>query len=194
MNRILAFILIATAASAQASSCFNEKLDPGQRLAACEQAAREGNTEAQYRLGQIYKSGTSSTPADPRRAISWFDKAAEAGMAEAQYSLGMMYELGQGVVADEARAAHWYRQAAEQGNPDAQWLLGSMYEFGRGLEQDPVKAHMWYSLSAASGNPYGKNRKAAVSMMLNPQQLEQSRSLAEAWSDENWWAAPTSSE
>ena len=104
------------------------------------------------------------------------------------------HELGQGVAADEAKAAHWYRQAAEQGNSDAQWLLGSMYEFGRGVERDPVQAHMWYSLSGASGNPYGKNRKAAVSMMLNPRQLEQSEKLAKQWSEENWWAAPTASD
>ena len=60
----------------------------------------------------------------------------------------------------------------------------------RGVDRDPVTAHMWYSLSAAAGNPYGKNRKAAVSIMMSPEQLAQSRARANEWSEANWWVAP----
>lgn len=192
-SRVIALFCIALSPGANADGCFDPQSEPGDRVSACQEAAAEGNIEAQYRLGSIFREG-EGTPADPQRAVRWYTAAATAGLAEAQYSLGMLYEAGEGVTKDETRAAQWYLKAAEQGNADAQWLLGSMYEFGRGVVRDPVQAHMWYSLSAAAGNPYGKNRKAAVSIMMTPEQLSQSRIRFEAWSEANWWVAPATAD
>jgi len=69
--------------------------------------AEQGDAEAQYGLGVIYKHARG-VPQDYEQALHWYSKAAEQGHASAQYNLGLMYELGQGRPEDYEKAASWY--------------------------------------------------------------------------------------
>ena len=69
-------------------------------------AADQGNAEAQYNLGAMYRAG-QGVPQGNAEAVRWFRKAADQGDAKAQYNLGVMYHDGQGVPQDLVRALMW---------------------------------------------------------------------------------------
>jgi len=60
------------------------------------EAASDGDAEAQYNLGIIYRKGDGQ-PRNPAEAFKWFKKAAEQGHVDAQHILGMMFTKGEGV-------------------------------------------------------------------------------------------------
>lgn len=113
-------------------------------------AAEQGHDEAQYRLGNMYRTGIGVAP-DFETAIHWYELAAEQGNANAQYHLGDMYREGLGVAPDFEKATHWYELAAEQGNANAQYHLGNMYRKGLGVEPDLDLAACWYRFAAEQG-------------------------------------------
>jgi TPR repeat protein len=116
-----------------------------------QQAAQQGDPEAQLWLGTAYEQGSFGIP-DYKTAVKWLRKSARQGQPDAQTSLGQMYEQGWGVKQDYRVAAKWYRKAAEhvpdlggagQGRND----LGILYEQGLGVSKDFVQAYMWISLA-----------------------------------------------
>ena len=88
--------------------------------------AEQGDADAQYFLGVMYKNG-QGVPQDYAESVKWYRLAAEQGDADAQYNLGVTYKNGEGVPQDYAEAIKWYRLAADQGDADAQYNLGVMY-------------------------------------------------------------------
>lgn len=118
-----------------------------------QQAAAQGNAEAQNNLGFLYAKG-SGVPQDNVQAAKWYEKAAAQGVAEAQIRLGVMYLTGKGVPQDYAMARGWFEKAAAQGDAMAFLNLGLLYRDGQGVPGDLVRAYIWFSLSTAhfSGN------------------------------------------
>ncbi len=78
--------------------------------------AEQGNAQAQYYIGFMYRKGRG-VPQDDAEAAKWYRKAAAQGNAEAQNNLGGMYRKGRGVPQDYAEAVKWYRKAAGHHNP-----------------------------------------------------------------------------
>ena len=76
--------------------------------------AEQGNAEAQYNLGNMYRSGLGM-PQDYQEAMKWYRRAAKQGYASAQSNLGLSYDLGQGVPQDYVLAHMWANLAASQG-------------------------------------------------------------------------------
>ena len=60
------------------------------------EAAKEGDREAQYILGYAYKFGNDVVLMDMNKAFSLFKMAAEQGQKDAQYEVGTAYEQGWG--------------------------------------------------------------------------------------------------
>ena len=114
-------------------------------------AAKQGNAEAQFRVGIMFYNG-EGVNADPREAVKWYRKAAEQGNAEAQYELALCYYNGNGVTKDLSKALNWYRKAAEQGHAEAQYDLGVCYEEGYGVTQNLSEAFKWYRKAAEQGH------------------------------------------
>ena len=75
--------------------------------------AEQGDAEAQYFLGLMYRNG-QGVPQDYAEAVQWYRKAAEQGDATAQLSLGLMYGMGQGVPRDLTQAHMWLNLAASR--------------------------------------------------------------------------------
>ena len=132
------------------NTCENNKYDIS-CLTNIRQAAEQGDVNAQYSLGQIYRKG-EGVSRDYAKAVKWYRKAAEQGYADAQFKLGVMYHNGKGVPQDDAEAVKWYRKAAEQGNSYAQRNIGVMYHNGKGVKQDTTEAVKWYRKAAEQGN------------------------------------------
>jgi TPR repeat protein len=79
--------------------------------------ALEGDADAQFNLGQIYRKG-EGVPQDYKEAVKWFKKATEHGYTGGgiQIVLATMYHEGKGVPKDNVTAYMWLNLAALQGN------------------------------------------------------------------------------
>ena len=87
-------------------------------LAACEAAAKTGDAEAEYELGEFYYDG-KNTPRDLNKALSYFEQASLQGHAMAQYQLGTMFFKGEGVPANNIQAYIVLKMAAVNGAEEA---------------------------------------------------------------------------
>ena len=128
------------------------------------QAAEQGNAEAQFNLGNMYREGRGVRQ-DDAEAVRWYRQAAEQGDAQAQTNLGLMYANGLGVRQDDAEAFGWFRQAADQGFAIAQTNLGVMYDDGRGVRQDRALAQEWYGKACQNGDQDGCNKYQRLKAM-----------------------------
>jgi len=149
-------------------------------LATLQAAAQEGNSAAQFDLGNRYLYGTGVI-ADEFEAARWFRLAAEQGNNNAQYNLGVMYMQGTGVLADMNEAVRWFLSAANLGDAPAQFTLATLYANGRGVPQNPVMAHVWFTLAASGGH-----RAAAANLVLY-QEMMMDADIVEAQRLANEW-------
>ncbi len=139
--------------------------------------AKQGDSDAQFYLGGMYKKGLGVTQ-DYKEAVKWYRKAAEQGDYIALFYLGMMYRNGEGVIQDYKEAVKWYRKAAEQGAASAQYNLGWMYDNGHGVIQDYVYAHMWVNIAASLGNENSLKARDLIAKEMTPDQIEKAQRLA----------------
>jgi len=119
-------------------------------------AAHQGNADAQFCLGGMYRSGDAGLEQDYTQSAQWYRKSAEQGNIDAQINLAIMYQNGLGVKQDYGNAAEWYQKAAEQGDSEAQTQLALMYQEGLGVEQNYEKAAQWHQKAANQGDPDGQ--------------------------------------
>lgn len=69
-------------------------------------AAKKGDPEAQFCLGDMYNNGYGVAK-DVKKAVTLFRKSAEQRFAPSQINLGIMYSQGQGVEQDLVEAFMW---------------------------------------------------------------------------------------
>jgi TPR repeat protein len=112
--------------------------------------ARNGNAEAQFRLGWLYETGVDGEQ-NYAEAAYWYSVAAELNHASALYNLAVMLAEGRGVTRDDTKAAAYFRRAAVQGHAKAQYNLGILYQTGRGVPRDTVRARFWLDRAKANG-------------------------------------------
>ena len=74
-------------------------------------AAEQGDAQAQYMLGDMYRFGRGVSQ-DDISATRWYRSAADQGDAISQFNLGIMYSNGQGVPQDDVEAHIWLALAA----------------------------------------------------------------------------------
>lgn len=136
-------------------------VDIDYNLALCwfNKAASQGDLEALYNIGNIYKS-TNNNKADSiysdvvRRARCILN--IQGDNSEAMSILGLCLLIGNGLPKDENQAFIYLKKAAEKGNSNAQVYLGYCYHFGKGVAIDNVEAIRWCVQSSNQGNPTGK--------------------------------------
>jgi TPR repeat protein/CHAT domain-containing protein len=132
----------------------NKSVSPSPQAAfkAVAEKAKQGDAEAQNKLGLMYANGVTQNDVE---AVKWYRKAADQGHADAQFNLGVMYANGKGVTQNYQNyivAAKWFRKAADQGHADAQFNLGVMYADGERVTQNDVEATKWYRKAADQGH------------------------------------------
>lgn len=110
-----------------------------QAMTLFERAARGGDVEAAFQLGEMLRVGAVGVAAQPAAAAPWYALAAGRNHARAALVLGQLYKNGDGVARDDRLAARWLAASSEAGNPHAMFLLSYFYNEGRGVPQDPAK-------------------------------------------------------
>ena len=106
--------------------------------------ACSGDMEAQFKLGECYKSG-NGVEMDEEEADEWYLEAARQGHIEAQYMFGLSCSLN-----DEKDAAiEWLRKAAEKGHVPAQFYLALTILDRDGGTEEAVK---WLRKAAENGH------------------------------------------
>jgi|GEM_PF-2089945 len=143
-----------------------------------QEAADQGNAEAQSIMGSKYSMGWDGLPKDYKEAVKWYTKSAEQGYAEAQYFLGGLYKDGNGVPMDYREAVKWYTKSAEQGNASAQFALGLLYEEGKGVSKNIVDAYKWYNLAAANGEESSKYWRDKLMKIMTQKQIADGQRLS----------------
>ena len=115
-------------------------------------AAENGNSEAQFKLGDsvAFKKSLSLSKVESAMSIDLLTKAAKQGHIEAQISLGYRYYYSDGVDKNIDLAVKWWQKAAEQDSIDAQYILGYHYDDGSGKNID--LAVKWYRKAAEKGD------------------------------------------
>ena len=169
------------AQDAEVADCLNADLTLTVRVAACQEAAENGDAEAQFNLAVMYGNG-EGVPQDYTEARVWLLRAAEQGHVVAQFSLGALYAEGaEGIPQDYAEAVVWWRRAAEQGHVFAQLIVAHFYRQGRGVAQDAAEAIVWYRRVAEQGNVIGQYKLAA--MYAKGEGVPRNYTLAHMWFD-----------
>ena len=146
-------------------------------------AAEQGDSEAQYQLGLLYRTGVG-VPQHYPEALRWLEAAVEQGNADAQWVLGIMYRSGLGVEVDNTESARLFRLSAEQGNPTGMLYLGQAYSgYGLyGVEPDDVAAHMWFNVAAALGEDRAARERDDLARLMTLEQIEEAQRMAlELW-------------
>lgn len=161
--------------------------------------AKQGNANAQYKLGACYYSG-NGVEQDYEKAVEWYLKAEKQGEwdCNANYTLAKCYEYGIGVKQNYAEAEkryriiadnnmyewhHWdrikCRIGAEQNDAESQYKLGVYYENGKGVKQDYEEAIKWYRKAAEQG--YIKAQKSLGDCYHKGIGVTQDYTKAEEW-------------
>ncbi|MDR2708525.1 MAG: SEL1-like repeat protein [Elusimicrobiota bacterium] len=125
--------------------CINTFADSNLDLT--QKAAKDGDVQAQVKLGQMYFRG-DEIKKDDKMAFRWFMAASQKDYPEAQYWVGYMYENGFGVSKDLDKASQYYMNAAAKGNSDAQFALGNIYL----SREDITNASLWFDQARGSNN------------------------------------------
>ena len=105
--------------------------------------ATQGNPNAQYELGMLYKDGVDSTK-DANDAMELFSKAAEQGHIEAQYELGKLYIFREGCSRNTVKGVELIKDSADRGCTGAQIFLGNMYRDGYLVPKDKEKSEEYF--------------------------------------------------
>lgn len=115
------------------------------------EAAKQGNRDAAWQLGDLYREATQGVKYSPRAAYRWYAESALAGSATGRNNVGAAFENGLGCRQSYVQAAKWYRLAAQQGLGVAMSNLAFLYLNGRGVKADKGEALRWFRLGAAAG-------------------------------------------
>jgi hypothetical protein len=141
-------------------------------------AAKAGDHEASFRLGQIYSDGVV-VKRDMTLAAAYLKPAALAGHPGAQYEYGNLLDNGWGVKKSKTQAARFFRMAAERDIAAAMFNYGAMLENGEGVKADVVEAFKWYHLAYDRGlDPIVAKPMNDLAERLSPDELK--RALARA--------------
>jgi len=163
---------LANARELLATSRFSEA------FVAFSNAAKSGNPDAMFNVGQIYEKGWGVLQ-DYAQAREWYEKAVDAGNADAAIKMGDLYVDGRGLSPDLTQARLWYEKGATARNPRAMNNLGIMYLNGIGVPRDCDKALHWFEQGAAVGNP--KSMANLGYVYLEGLGVEKDYTLARQW-------------
>src|SRR5512146_1957825 len=96
--------------------------------------ARNGNRDAAWQIGDLYREAAHGVKFSPKQAFRWYAESALAGSATGQNNVGAAFENGLGCRQSYAMAHKWYRRAAEQGLNTAMANLAFLYLHGLGTK------------------------------------------------------------
>ena len=117
--------------------------------------AENGDPDAQYLVGRLYRDGPVLIP-DSVKTQYWFDQSARRGHVPAQYELGKLLFSDNPEVHDTELGIQWLEYATHHGSDCAAYRLGKEYLRGKVVEKNAVKAIEYLTQSAEAGNQYAQ--------------------------------------
>ena len=143
----------------QSSEAFKKLVIKGNKVAFkwIKPLAEEGDTEAQFLLGQRYEEKRGGNPSDDE-AARWYSNAFKKGDRQIREALGKLAHRGNTV------ACECIKTFAEEEYEEAQFILGLMYEKGIGVGRSDDQAAHWYI--KAFNNGYWQIREALGKLAL----------------------------
>lgn len=123
--------------------------------------AEQGNPEAQYKVGEMYETGTGVNK-DLQVAQVWFEKAAKQGHKKAGYKLLYLEIQSNGLNDFTKSQLGVLRQESASGNPNAQYFLGKMYAAGVGVPKSLNNALTWLNKATFNGVSEAEHDAIAV--------------------------------
>ncbi|MGI9246653.1 MAG: tetratricopeptide repeat protein [Steroidobacteraceae bacterium] len=126
------------------------------------EAARNGDRDAAWQLGDLYREALHGARFSPKQAFRWYAESALAGSPTGQNNVGAAYENGLGCQQSYAKARKWYALAAAQGLNVAMANLAFLYLHGYGTGVDKAAALAWFRRGAAAGCRKSKRMIEAV--------------------------------
>ena len=119
-----------------------------------ELCAKQGNSEAQYHLGELYFNNCigNDSSENAKLAFKYFKNSAKQGNDKAELYVAKMYRDGIGVEKNVKKAFLLFKQIADQGNAVAQLNTGLAFFSGKGVEKNYKEAFKYLKQSANQGN------------------------------------------
>jgi len=134
------------------------------------EAAKGGDTQAQYELGNAYwKLGQYQD------ALPWIETAAGAGHADAEYLLGSAYLSGRGTLQNYRAALDHFLIAAQLGHLEAQYQLGLLYREGLAAPRDKESAYLWFNIAAARGHEDALADRDRLGLHMTTEQINRAQ-------------------
>ncbi|HCA5038924.1 TPA: sel1 repeat family protein [Acinetobacter baumannii] len=153
MNKFIACILVGSSILISSCSKSAEKLEnvtavstsnPSPEglpaLAVIQEQAKNGDSQAQYNLGLMYKKGVNGVNIDLEKAIYWYKKAIEQGDDDAKYNLAIIYATEGTEFSNPTLAFKLLSDLSQSGHKEAINYLGILYRNGIGVKKDYNKA------------------------------------------------------
>lgn len=136
---------------------------PPRSFADLQAAARAGNADAQFRLGEAYRTG-SGVPTDRDQAITWLKRASDQGSQPARDALGMLlFTRG-----NRQEAMPLIEAAAARGDARALYILATARFNGDYVARDWPRAFAEMSRAAELGLPQAQSSLAQMEPYLLP--------------------------
>jgi TPR repeat protein len=116
--------------------------------------AAQGNADAMFNLGMMYRRGMGC-PKSERMAYKYLVAAAQKNHAKATYNLGMLCKYGDSIPQNYRHSAAWVKKAVDLGFKGAHYTLGYSYYKGLGVPQSYKLAVEQFKLAAESKDAAG---------------------------------------
>lgn len=139
--------------------------DYGLAMAEWKLDAANGNSDALFNIGQLYRQG-KGVERDLARAMEYFRRSANLGHVAAEGNLGTLLYFQKPRRAKEA--LKWWGKAARGGDVRAQYMLGLVNANGEDIPKNVPRALMWLSLSAAGGFDSATEVRKALLKYVSP--------------------------
>lgn len=112
--------------------------------------AEQGDKNAQFKLTEMYSTGTGGPPLNQLQAYVWLKKASRSGHPKAMAFEALAILSDENTISGtEAReAAKLLLASANQGEVVAQFTLGTLFRDGIGVPKNCNKAVMWFEKAA----------------------------------------------
>jgi len=143
--------------NASNDSCYDAALTDDMNLVNCSTLATQGDPDAQFQIGMIYKNPDGRF-FNAEKAFKWLSSAAINGHAQAsseikdpQHALGQSDNCFKETLSENDRFDSCHALAIS-GDTEAEVSLGSMFMSVEGDLYDEVEAYTWMSRAAVKGN------------------------------------------
>lgn len=130
------------------------------------EATKQGNSSAQYYIGNMTISGVGTYQNVPK-GIRYLEDLAEKGHSGAMYNIGKVHKIGFNVPKNHKEASKWFYLAAKEGHVDSMYEIADSLERGFGIDKDEQNALEWFETAALHGHTESAYRAGILNLFLS---------------------------